>query len=258
MQGAFNIATFGWVPCGVLILFLAAFMRRDEDAMQRRLAAASEAATAAAEAAGAEAGGRGGGIELATPPLSDGGAGPGGVAGGGSGAEAAAAAAAARRRERQLARERLLPAGPASDAVLLDAPAATPLPPWPDLAAPGTATAAAAGAMMGLSRPGSAQEAAPRLPMSTSAIEPAAPVPQWTPAALAAATPPPPDAWVAGRRDPAGSSSGGGGSAHAPYAYTHSHTAPPLPPLRPVGMPGGAPVAAMGADAGAWVHHGGG
>ncbi|GLI68460.1 hypothetical protein VaNZ11_012882, partial [Volvox africanus] len=42
-KGAFNVATGGWIPCGVLLASLACCMRRDEDAMQARLAQSSEA-----------------------------------------------------------------------------------------------------------------------------------------------------------------------------------------------------------------------
>ncbi|GIL90022.1 hypothetical protein Vretimale_18101 [Volvox reticuliferus] len=45
-KGAFNVATGGWIPCGVMLASLAGFMRADEAAMQARLARSSDAQAA--------------------------------------------------------------------------------------------------------------------------------------------------------------------------------------------------------------------
>ncbi|EFJ46143.1 hypothetical protein VOLCADRAFT_93591 [Volvox carteri f. nagariensis] len=49
-EGAFNVATGGWIPCSVMLTSLVCCMRRDEAAMQARLAQSSEAQAAAAVA----------------------------------------------------------------------------------------------------------------------------------------------------------------------------------------------------------------
>ncbi|GIL90024.1 hypothetical protein Vretifemale_17745 [Volvox reticuliferus] len=115
-KGAFNVATGGWIPCGVMLASLAGFMRADEAAMQARLARSSDAQ--AARAAGAAADGAPGtGITVALPQqqlAAEAAAARSSDSDGAShqlpAAAAAAAAAAFRKEERRLAKVRLLAA----------------------------------------------------------------------------------------------------------------------------------------------------
>lgn len=114
-QGAFNVATAGWVPCGILLASISCCMRRDEAAMQARLAKSFEA-KAVADPARAEDGGgvdRAGGITVVLPPPTtssgpDGGAGPAAIASAATVRawdEPAAVTATSRKSEVQLLRE---------------------------------------------------------------------------------------------------------------------------------------------------------
>ncbi|GLC48102.1 hypothetical protein PLESTB_000715300 [Pleodorina starrii] len=125
-EGAFNVATAGWIPCGLMLSALACCMRRDEAAMQTRLARSNEAlqaqaaerASAAAAAAGGDGdggGGEGGGITVVLPPpsppsRSEGSAQPPTPPPQPPAADTVAAVAALRREERRLAKVRLLAA----------------------------------------------------------------------------------------------------------------------------------------------------
>jgi hypothetical protein len=107
-RNAFNLAISGWIPCGLITLSLACFMRRDEAAVQARLKKRSEkarlarrtlsfnslealAAAAAEEGRGSGGGGGGGtaeaaglGIELEPCASSSSGGGAGSSSAGGS------------------------------------------------------------------------------------------------------------------------------------------------------------------------------